>query len=54
MLIHIEVANGKKDRYTILSYTLLEDLRDYYKQWKPEKYIIEGLYGKQYSGQSVG
>jgi integrase/recombinase XerD len=54
MLILIEAAKGKKDRYTILSYTLLKDLRDYYKQWKPEKYIFEGLYGKQYSTQSVG
>ncbi len=54
MLIRIEAAKGKKDRYTILSHTLLKDLRDYYKQWKPEKYIIEGVYGKQYSAQSVG
>lgn len=54
MLIRIEAAKGKKDRYTLLSHTLLEDLRNYYKQWKPEKYIFEGLYGKQYSGQSVG
>jgi site-specific recombinase XerD len=54
MLILIEAAKGKKDRYTILSHTLLKDLREYYKQWKPEKYIFEGLYGKQYSVQSVG
>ena len=54
MLILIEAAKGKKDRYTILSHTLLKDLRDYYKQWKPEKYIFEGVYGKQYSTQSVG
>lgn len=54
MLIRIESAKGKKDRYTILSHTLLKDLRNYYKQWKPEQYIFEGLYGKQYSGQSVG
>ena len=54
MLILIEAAKGKKDRYTILSHTLLEDLREYYKQWKPEKYIFEGAYGKQYSVQSVG
>ena len=32
----------------------LKDLRDYYKQYKPEIYIIEGMYGKQYSGQSIG
>lgn len=54
MLIFIEAAKGKKDRYTLLSHTLLNDLRVYYKQWKPQKYLIEGLFGKQYSAQSVG
>ena len=54
MLIRVEAAKGNKDRYTLLSHSLLKDLRDYYKQYKPEKYIIEGMYGKQYSGQSIG
>lgn len=54
MLIRIEAAKGNKDRYTLLSQSLLIDLREYYKQYKPKKYIIEGLYGKQYSGQSIG
>ncbi|PKG44017.1 site-specific tyrosine recombinase/integron integrase [Psychroflexus sp. MES1-P1E] len=54
MLIRIEAAKGNKDRYTLLSHSLLEDLRSYYKQYKPENYIVEGMYGKQYSGQSIG
>ncbi|MBA6315802.1 site-specific tyrosine recombinase/integron integrase [Cellulophaga baltica] len=54
MLIRIESAKGNKDRYTLLSYSLLKDLRAYYKQYKPEKFLIEGMYGKQYSGQSIG
>ncbi|AIZ43775.1 recombinase [Cellulophaga baltica 18] len=54
MLIRVESAKGNKDRYTLLSYSLLKDLRAYYKQYKPEKYLIEGMYGKQYSGQSIG
>ncbi|MBA6153853.1 site-specific tyrosine recombinase/integron integrase [Gelidibacter maritimus] len=54
MLIRIEAAKGNKDRYTLLSHSLLIDLREYYKQYKPKKYIVEGLYGKQYSGQSIG
>ena len=33
---------------------MLKNLLKYYKQYKPEKYIVEGLYGKQYSGQSIG
>ncbi|CDF79072.1 tyrosine-type site specific recombinase [Formosa agariphila KMM 3901] len=54
MLIRIESAKGKKDRYTLLSYQLLKELREYYKQWKPKTYIIEGLPGQQYSAQSIG
>ncbi|HDZ07212.1 hypothetical protein LCGC14_0559770 [marine sediment metagenome] len=54
MLIRIEAAKGNKDRYTLLSHSLLKDLREYYQQYKPEKYIVEGLYGNQYSGQSIG
>lgn len=54
MLIRIESAKGNKDRYTLLSHSLLKDLREYYQQYKPEKYIVEGLYGNQYSGQSIG
>lgn len=40
MLIRIEAAKGNKDRYTLLSHSLLKDLREYYKQYKPEKYIV--------------
>ena len=54
MWIRIEAAKGNKDRYTLLSHSLLKDLREYYQQYKPEKYIVEGLYGNQYSGQSIG
>lgn len=54
MLIRIESAKGNKDRYTLLSHALLKDLREYYKQYSPKKYLVEGLYGKQYSGQSIG
>jgi site-specific recombinase XerD len=54
MLIRIDAAKGNKDRFTLLSHSLLKDLREYYKQYKPEKYLVEGLYGKQYTGQSIG
>ena len=36
MLIHIKGAKGKKDRYTILSKTLLTDLHKYYLRHRPE------------------
>lgn len=54
MLVRIEAAKGNKDRYTLLSNSLLKDLRVYYQQYKPKKYIVEGAYGKQYTGQSIG
>ena len=53
MLIRIESGKGNKDRYSLLSNQILDDLRIYYKKWKPKKYIVEGQYGGQYSGQSI-
>ncbi len=53
MLIRIESGKGNKDRYSLLSNQILDDLRIYYKKWRPKKYIIEGQYGGQYSGQSI-
>ena len=53
MKIHIRSAKGKKDRYVMLSENVLELLREYYKIYKPEKYIIEGQNGGKYSPKSV-
>lgn len=54
--MNIKVVNGKggKDRYTLLSKTVLEELRVYFKEWKPKVYLFEGPTAKQYSGKSVG
>jgi integrase/recombinase XerD len=38
----------------LLSKQILNDLRAYYKIFKPTKYILEGQYGGQYSAQSIG
>jgi integrase/recombinase XerD len=54
MLIRLEGAKGNKDRMTILSKTLLEDLRKYYKEYLPKAWLFEGQKGKQYSAESVG
>lgn len=54
MLIRVESGKGNKDRYTLLSKQILNDLRVYYKEYNPAKYIIEGQYGGQYSAQSIG
>lgn len=53
MLIRIESGKGNKDRYSLLSKQILNELREYYKLWKPKKYIIEGQCGGQYSAQSI-
>lgn len=52
-LILIRKSKGKKDRTTLLSQALLELLRDYYREYKPENYLFEGQKGGQYSVRSV-
>lgn len=54
MLIRVENGKGGKDRYTLLSKMLLQDLRQYYRIWKPKEYLFEGQSGGKYSGRSVG
>lgn len=53
MLIHVKNAKGNKDRYTLLSKTALQDLRVYYKEWKPQVYLFEGKTSTKYTGASV-
>ena len=53
MQVFIERAKGKKDRYVNLPQSILEQLRAYYLQYKPKKYLFEGMYGEQYSIRSV-
>ena len=54
MLIRVQNAKGNKDRYTLLSETVLKDLRVYYKQYRPKVYLFEGQTKEQYSPNSVG
>ncbi|MGJ8762329.1 MAG: tyrosine-type recombinase/integrase [Polaribacter sp.] len=53
MLIHIKQAKGKKDRYTLLSYSFLILLREYYLAYKPKVFLFEGQNGHKYSGASA-
>ena len=53
MVITIRGAKGKKDRQVGLSVKLLEQLRKYYKEYKPKKYLFEGAYGGAYSTRSL-
>ena len=48
MLIHVVQGKGKKDRYTVLSEIALEQLRKYYKLYKPETWLFPGQDSKEY------
>jgi site-specific recombinase XerD len=53
MLVHIEAAKGKKDRYVTLPNSVLEELRIYFTEYRPRNYLFEGQYGGQYSARSA-
>jgi site-specific recombinase XerD len=53
MQIRIEEGKGKKDRYAQLSKVLLIVLRQYFKEYKPKEWLIEGVVGGKYSPRSV-
>lgn len=42
MMIRVDQGKGKKDRYTILSKKLLADLRIYWSQYQPGKWLFTG------------
>ena len=42
MLIRVEQGKGRKDRYTILSKRLLEDLKVYWRKYRPVKWLFAG------------
>jgi len=52
-LITIRSAKGMKDRVTVLSDSILDLMREYYRQYKPKKYLFEGADGGKYSPRSV-
>lgn len=53
MLIRIENAKGRKDRYVPLSHRLVIRLRIYYKLYRPKEYLFEGQNGGQYTQGSA-
>jgi site-specific recombinase XerD len=42
MLVRVEQAKGRKDRYTLLSQKALDQLRIYWKAMRPEKWLFYG------------
>lgn len=53
MLVLLERAKGKKDRYVNLPESILPQLRLYFKEYRPKEYLFEGQYGGQYSIRSA-
>jgi site-specific recombinase XerD len=54
MHIRITAGKGKKDRYVPLSAVLLQELRLYYIQYRPEKYLFNGAgKGRKYAPRTI-
>ena len=53
MRVLIECGKGKKDRYVNLPQSILEQLRKYYRVYRPKKYLFEGQGSECYSIRSV-
>jgi len=54
MMIHIKAAKGNKDRLVPLSQKLLDQLREYYKIFRPKEWLFEGQYpGERYAKRSL-
>ena len=46
MMIRVEQGKGRKDRYVMLSPSLLETLREYWRAAKPREFLFPGMEGK--------
>lgn len=54
MQIRIDQAKGKRDRYTLLSEKAVQILRTYFKEYRPQIWLFEGVkLGEQYSTRSI-
>lgn len=47
MVIRVEQGKGRKDRYVMLSQSLLETLRAYWRESKPKLFLFPGVGGKK-------
>ena len=53
MMIRIEQGKGRKDRYTVLSKHLLDELRIYWLKYKPIEWIFPGINQKKHIGYTA-
>ncbi|MDM9630087.1 site-specific tyrosine recombinase/integron integrase [Robiginitalea aurantiaca] len=52
-MVRIHKGKGNKDRYSILSETLIPELMEYLHRYNPDHYLFEGPNGGPYSASSV-
>lgn len=53
MQIFVHGGKGRKDRYTTLPKRLVPELREYIKEYQPQRWLFEGQSGGVYSVRSV-
>lgn len=53
MQVHLRRAKGKKDRYVPLPKSILDQLRSYFKEYRPKEYLFEGQHGGAYTARSA-
>lgn len=53
MLIHVRAGKGNRDRFTVLSARVLEFLRQYWRQNRPQEWLFPGLKGGPISSTAV-
>ena len=53
MVIEVRRGKGKKDRQVVLSEKLLEQLRKYFRMYKPKNWLFEGRPGEQYGYRTL-
>lgn len=54
MIINIIAGKGKKDRQVMLSEKIIPILEQYYREYRPKEYVLNGQTEIQYSARSVG
>jgi site-specific recombinase XerD len=53
MLLHVRSGKGDKDRFTLLSVRLLNELRAYWMQYRPETWLFPNRSGSQMAPSSI-
>lgn len=49
----IQRSKGKKDRYVNLPQSVLKEMRDYYREYRPKEFLFEGQYGGHITARTV-